>query len=63
LDAQLLHDLKDAAKKYEYVFAYSLVDLGAVDGFSRSRSLLQLIFLQGSQNAILDRLHKTNTRV
>jgi uncharacterized protein YifE (UPF0438 family) len=50
--------LREAAKLYEYVFAYALVDLGEVEGFTRDRKWSQLITLDDTAETTFQGFHK-----
>jgi hypothetical protein len=63
LDGEHVADLIDHVNHgYDYIFAYSLVDLGEVEGFSREKKLSQFISLDGAEDVIFGRLHKTNRK-
>ena len=53
-------DLIEAAERYEYVYAYSLADLGEVEGFSRDGKWTQLVGLDGTVEEVFGRLNKNN---
>lgn len=59
-EADAGHNLAEAAQRYEYVYAYSLVDLGEVESFSREQKWTQLINLDGSSDEVFAGLNKNN---
>lgn len=51
-----------ATRGCDYVFAYSLVDLGDLEEFSKEKKLSQVISLNGAESAVFGQLHKTNRK-
>lgn len=47
-----------AAESYDYVFAYSFVDLGDIEGFSRETKASQLLTLDGTAEDLMNQFHK-----
>lgn len=52
--------LTSAVSSAEYVFAYSLADLGEVDGYQREVKATQLIRLDGTEDEVFAGLNKNN---
>ncbi len=53
-------DLARLMDEYDYVFAYSLADMGDLDGFSRETKMTQLLTLGPSPDATFETLNKNN---
>ncbi len=60
LDLDDADRLATAADSNDYVFAYSLVDFGEVDGFDREEKATQLVTLDGTEDEVFDGLNKNN---
>ena len=60
VDPDDMSHLETAAEDYDYVFAYSLTDFGAMPGFEREVKATQLVTLDGNEDDVFNGLNKNN---
>lgn len=60
IDPNRSDDLTRLKDEYDYVFAYSLADMGEIDGFSREKKMTQLLTVGASADEMFETLNKNN---